>query len=157
VARGQRSNNSRFSQEPGQAIIRVALYARVSTLNNQDPEMQLRELREYAGRSDLSSIRKLAFGICTTCRIEASPHGFLILCRTVWPSLHEVYDGEAPSSIEKARHHSLKASAVERTKQFGRLFGVGLPSELRLFAHREAYAFFCKMPGCSRFAAQFQP
>jgi DNA invertase Pin-like site-specific DNA recombinase len=28
---------------------RVALYARVSTLNhNQDPEMQLRELRQYA-------------------------------------------------------------------------------------------------------------
>ncbi len=29
---------------------RVALYSRVSTLNNQDPEMQLRELREYAER-----------------------------------------------------------------------------------------------------------
>lgn len=29
---------------------RVALYARVSTLNGQDPEMQLRELREYAER-----------------------------------------------------------------------------------------------------------
>ena len=28
--------------------MRVALYARVSTLNNQDPEMQLAELREYA-------------------------------------------------------------------------------------------------------------
>jgi DNA invertase Pin-like site-specific DNA recombinase len=31
-------------------IARVALYARVSTLNNQDPEMQLVELREYAAR-----------------------------------------------------------------------------------------------------------
>ncbi len=32
-------------------ISRVALYARVSTSNgHQDPEMQLRELREYAGR-----------------------------------------------------------------------------------------------------------
>ncbi len=31
--------------------MRVAFYARVSTLNNgQDPEMQLRELREYCGR-----------------------------------------------------------------------------------------------------------
>ena len=29
---------------------RVAVYARVSTLNGQDPEMQLRELREYAAR-----------------------------------------------------------------------------------------------------------
>src|ERR1017187_5198213 len=28
--------------------MRVALYARVSTLNGQHPEMQLRELREYA-------------------------------------------------------------------------------------------------------------
>ncbi len=50
MARQQRSNNSAFSQEPTHAIIRVALYARVSTLNNQDPEMQLRELREYADR-----------------------------------------------------------------------------------------------------------
>jgi DNA invertase Pin-like site-specific DNA recombinase len=43
-------NNSTFSQEPDRPIVRVALYARVSTLNNQDPEMQLSELREYAGR-----------------------------------------------------------------------------------------------------------
>lgn len=28
----------------------VAVYARVSTLNGQDPEMQLRELREYCQR-----------------------------------------------------------------------------------------------------------
>ncbi len=31
-------------------VNRVALYARVSTLNGQDPEMQLSELREYAAR-----------------------------------------------------------------------------------------------------------
>ena len=31
-----------------QTIHRVALYARVSTLNGQNPEMQLQELREYA-------------------------------------------------------------------------------------------------------------
>jgi DNA invertase Pin-like site-specific DNA recombinase len=31
-------------------ISRVALYARVSTLNGQNPEMQLAELREYASR-----------------------------------------------------------------------------------------------------------
>jgi DNA invertase Pin-like site-specific DNA recombinase len=30
--------------------MKTALYARVSTLNGQDPEMQLRELREYAAR-----------------------------------------------------------------------------------------------------------
>jgi DNA invertase Pin-like site-specific DNA recombinase len=28
----------------------VAVYARVSTMNGQDPEMQLRELREYCKR-----------------------------------------------------------------------------------------------------------
>jgi hypothetical protein len=50
VARQHRSNNSVFPQEPSSPIARVALYARVSTLNNQDPEMQLAELREYVGR-----------------------------------------------------------------------------------------------------------
>src|SRR5947207_14514744 len=49
MARQQRSNNSVFSQASDRPITRVALYARVSTLNNQDPEMQLSELREYAG------------------------------------------------------------------------------------------------------------
>jgi DNA invertase Pin-like site-specific DNA recombinase len=49
MARQERSNNSAFSQELDRPITRVALYARVSTLNNQDPEMQLSELREYAG------------------------------------------------------------------------------------------------------------
>src|SRR5258708_2130683 len=42
-----------FSQD--RPIQRVALYARVSTLNgHQDPEMQLSELREYATRRGLS-------------------------------------------------------------------------------------------------------
>ena len=48
MARQQRSTT--FTQESTRPISRVALYARVSTLNNQDPEMQLTELREYAGR-----------------------------------------------------------------------------------------------------------
>jgi hypothetical protein len=43
---------------------------------------------------------------------------------------------------DRESDHSLKASPVERTKHLGGLFGVGLPSELRLFVHREAYAFF---------------
>ena len=45
MAAQKRSNNSAFTQEP-RAITQVALYARVSTLNNQDPEMQLSELRD---------------------------------------------------------------------------------------------------------------
>src|SRR5271157_5549879 len=48
MARQQSSTT--LAQESTRTIARVALYARVSTLNNQDPEMQLAELREYAGR-----------------------------------------------------------------------------------------------------------
>ena len=48
MARQQRSTIS--IQESTRPISRVALYARVSTLNSQDPEMQLTELREYAER-----------------------------------------------------------------------------------------------------------
>jgi DNA invertase Pin-like site-specific DNA recombinase len=48
-----KSNTPVFSQD--RPIHRVALYARVSTLNGQqDPEMQLSELREYAARRSLS-------------------------------------------------------------------------------------------------------
>jgi DNA invertase Pin-like site-specific DNA recombinase len=50
MAKQHRSNNYALSQEPDRPITRVALYARVSTLNNQHPEMQLSELREYANR-----------------------------------------------------------------------------------------------------------
>jgi hypothetical protein len=37
-------------------VIRVALYARVSTLAGQDPEMQLRELRAYCERRNLQIV-----------------------------------------------------------------------------------------------------
>ncbi len=46
----QRNTAPSHAQEPPLTIARVALYARVSTCNRQDPEMQLCELREYAGR-----------------------------------------------------------------------------------------------------------
>jgi DNA invertase Pin-like site-specific DNA recombinase len=46
----QRNTASSHAQELPFTISRVALYARVSTLNGQDPEMQLSELREYASR-----------------------------------------------------------------------------------------------------------
>lgn len=45
MARQNRSTSS--LQESTRPITLVAVYARVSTLNNQDPEMQLGELREY--------------------------------------------------------------------------------------------------------------
>jgi DNA invertase Pin-like site-specific DNA recombinase len=50
MAASKRSTASRNTQELPLTITRVALYARVSTLNGQDPEMQLSELREYAAR-----------------------------------------------------------------------------------------------------------
>jgi DNA invertase Pin-like site-specific DNA recombinase len=51
MAKNHRTTASSFPQEVPLSITRVALYARVSTSNGQqDPEMQLAELREYAGR-----------------------------------------------------------------------------------------------------------
>src|SRR5215472_8590896 len=50
MAANKRSTASARPQEVPLTINRVALYARVSTLNGQDPEMQLLELREYAAR-----------------------------------------------------------------------------------------------------------
>jgi DNA invertase Pin-like site-specific DNA recombinase len=51
MAKQERITAHRSPQEQPPNISRVALYARVSTSNgHQDPEMQLAELREYAGR-----------------------------------------------------------------------------------------------------------
>jgi DNA invertase Pin-like site-specific DNA recombinase len=47
------------SQQQVSSPFRTALYARVSTVHNgQDPEMQLRELREYCQRRDWQIIRE---------------------------------------------------------------------------------------------------
>ena len=43
MAVSKRNTASPLTQEPPLTIARVALYARVSTLNGQDPEMQLSE------------------------------------------------------------------------------------------------------------------
>ena len=53
MAVSKRNTASPLTQQPPLTISRVALYARVSTLNGQDPEMQLSELREYASRRGL--------------------------------------------------------------------------------------------------------
>ena len=50
MAANKRSTPAQYPQELPSTITRVGLYARVSTLNGQDPEMQLSELREYAAR-----------------------------------------------------------------------------------------------------------
>ena len=58
MAAHHRNTASSLAQESQIAISRVALYARVSTLNGQDPEMQLAELREYASRRGWSITRE---------------------------------------------------------------------------------------------------
>jgi DNA invertase Pin-like site-specific DNA recombinase len=50
MAANKRNTELIRTQELPLTVTRVALYARVSTLNGQDPEMQLSELREYAAR-----------------------------------------------------------------------------------------------------------
>ena len=50
MAKNHRITAATSTQELPLIISRVALYARVSTLNGQNPEMQLSELREYAAR-----------------------------------------------------------------------------------------------------------
>ncbi len=51
MAKQHRTTAFAIPQDIPLKISRVALYARVSTSNgHQDPEMQLRELREYAER-----------------------------------------------------------------------------------------------------------
>ncbi|HEY4930053.1 MAG TPA: recombinase family protein, partial [Terriglobales bacterium] len=58
MAVSKRNIASSPTQEVPVTIARVALYARVSTLNGQDPEMQLSELREYASRRAWSITRE---------------------------------------------------------------------------------------------------
>src|SRR3984885_10544905 len=71
MATQKRSNNSTFTQEP-RTITQVALYARVSTLNNQDPEMQLAELREYAARRGWQIVEEFTDQGVSGCR-ESRP------------------------------------------------------------------------------------
>jgi hypothetical protein len=55
-------------------LLRVALYARVSTNHGQDPEMQLRELREYAASRGWEIAEEYtALGIVRIERLTPSP------------------------------------------------------------------------------------
>jgi DNA invertase Pin-like site-specific DNA recombinase len=64
--------NTTFVQEATSPIARVALYARVSTLNSQDPELQLAELREYAGRRGWQIVEEFTDQGVSGCR-ESRP------------------------------------------------------------------------------------
>jgi predicted site-specific integrase-resolvase len=75
----QRSNS--FAQESTRPITQVALYARVSTLNNQDPEMQLAELREYAGRRGWQMVEELTDQGVSGCMESRPALNRLMSCR----------------------------------------------------------------------------
>ncbi|PSH04770.1 MAG: resolvase [Acidobacteria bacterium] len=77
--------------------MRVALYARVSTLNGQDPEMQLRELREYAARRGWEIID------------EYTDHG-ISGSRESRPQLNRL--------MQDARHRAIDAVAVWKLDRF---------------------------------------
>jgi hypothetical protein len=50
-AQGELGMNTPSKHSSGKQVVRAALYARISTLNHgQDPEVQLRELRDYCQR-----------------------------------------------------------------------------------------------------------
>ena len=68
MAVSKRNTASSHAQEPPLTIARVALYARVSTLNGQDPEMQLSELREYASRRGWTSPASMSIRACPARR-----------------------------------------------------------------------------------------
>src|SRR5215472_18026727 len=73
----QKSTNTRsrtYTQIPDPEHIRAALYARVSTLNGQDPELQLIELREYAARRGWTTDEYIDVGIsgAKDCRPDLS-------------------------------------------------------------------------------------
>jgi len=72
MARQQRITTASFPQEAPAAIARVALYARVSSLNNQDPEMQLAKLREYAVRRGWQIVEEFTDQGVSGCR-ESRP------------------------------------------------------------------------------------
>src|SRR2546423_8782778 len=80
MASQQRSNNSTSSQEADHQIVRVALYARVSTFHNQDPEIQLAELREYAGRRGWQIVEEFVDQGVSGCK-ESRPALNRLACR----------------------------------------------------------------------------
>jgi DNA invertase Pin-like site-specific DNA recombinase len=98
MAKQQRSNNSAFTQEP-RPITQVALYARVSTLNNQDPEMQLSELREYAGRRGWQIVEEFT---------DQGVSG----CKESWPALNRL--------MSDACRRRFDAVLVWKIDRFGR-------------------------------------
>ncbi len=68
----RQKRNTTVAPESTRPIARVALYARVSTLNNQDPEMQLAELREYAARRGWQIVEEFVDQGVSGCR-ESRP------------------------------------------------------------------------------------
>jgi eukaryotic-like serine/threonine-protein kinase len=78
MARQQRSTT--LAQESTRPITQVARYARVSTLNNQDPEMQLAELQSRFRREAQAASAINHPNICTLHDIgEENGHAFIAM------------------------------------------------------------------------------
>jgi DNA invertase Pin-like site-specific DNA recombinase len=70
MARQQRSTT--LAQESTRPINRVALYARVSTLNNQDPGCNSWNYGEYAGRRGWQIVEEFTDQVVSGCK-ESRP------------------------------------------------------------------------------------
>jgi hypothetical protein len=64
----KRSNNSVFAQESPRTIHQVALYARVSTLNSQDPESSSRNCGNMQGAAAGRSSKNLRIRVYQAAR-----------------------------------------------------------------------------------------
>lgn len=76
--------------------MRVALYARVSTLNGQDPEMQLREMRDYAARRGLEIVDEYTDHGISGSR-ESRPH----LNRLMADAQHRKFDAVLAWKVDR--------------------------------------------------------
>ena len=88
----RQKSSTAFAQESSRPISQVALYARVSTLNHQDPELQLAELREYAGRRGWQIVEEFTDQGVSGCK-ESRP----ALNRLMSDACRRRFDGKCKS------------------------------------------------------------
>ena len=95
---------------------RVALYARVSTLNHgQDPEVQLRELREFCQRRGFRIIEEFADrGISGSRERRPALDQLMAICRKRLVDAVVVYRYDRPTGPSKTRFHTPSQSHCRR-------------------------------------------
>jgi sugar phosphate isomerase/epimerase len=95
-------------------VIRVALYARVSTLAGQDPEMQLRELREYCERRRLQIVEEYVDkGVSGSRERRPALDRLRAVCRKRLVDTLDIYAQFVPESQRRAVEQTSKM-ATER-------------------------------------------